>query len=196
MSEIALFPLSATLLPFGRMPLQIFEQRYLDLVKSSMRTGDGFGIVRILRGAEVSSDDLPTLASIGSIAKIVDWDQLDNGLLGITVEGSKRFKPLDCWRETNGLLKANIEFLPDHAAAPMIDSWEPMRTVLAGLEAHPHVQRIGLPVDFEDAWQVGLSLVQLLPLDENLKLDLLAIDSVEELMRELDVVLNALSGED
>ena len=94
------------------------------------------------------------------------------------------------------MLKATIEFLPDHAPAPMIDSWEPMRTVLAGLEAHPHVQRIGLPADFEDAWQVGLSLVQLLPLDENLKLELLAIDSVEELMRELDIVLNALSGEE
>ena len=196
MNDIALFPLSATLLPFGRMPLQIFEQRYLDLVKSSMREGEGFGIIRILRGAEVSAEDLPSLAPIGSIATIVDWDQLDNGLLGITVEGSRRFRPLQCRREANGLVRAEVEYLDDHSPTPMIDAWEPMRTVLRGLEAHPHVQRIGLPLDFDDAWQVGLSLVQLLPLDENLKSEMLAIDSAEELMRELDVVLNALSGED
>ncbi|MEM8942481.1 MAG: LON peptidase substrate-binding domain-containing protein, partial [Pseudomonadota bacterium] len=170
MSELPLFPLSATLVPYGRMPLQIFEQRYLDLVKSSMRSGEGFGIVRILRGAEVSPEDLPTLAKVGSIATIVDWDQLDNGLLGITVEGGRRFAPQRLWREENGLVMAEIEFLSDYDPAAMIDSWEPMRTVLRGLEAHPHVQRIGLPADFDDAWQVGLSLVQLLPLDESLKL--------------------------
>jgi Lon protease-like protein len=45
--NLSLFPLSATLLPYGRMPLQIFERRYLDLVKDSMRSGEGFGIVRI-----------------------------------------------------------------------------------------------------------------------------------------------------
>ena len=70
-----------------------------------------------------------------------------------------------------------------------------MRTVLQGLEAHPHVQRIGLPIDFDDAWQVGFSLVQLLPLEETLKLELLALDSVDVLMRELDLILNSISGE-
>ena len=78
----------------------------------------------------------------------------------------------------------------------MIDAWEPMRTVLQGLEAHPHVQRIGLPIDFDDAWQVAFSLVQLLPLEETLKVELLELDSIEELMRELDLILNALSGEE
>ena len=54
MSELPLFPLSAVLLPFGRMPLQIFEQRYLDLVRDCMKTDTGFGVVWIRRGAEVN----------------------------------------------------------------------------------------------------------------------------------------------
>jgi multidrug efflux pump subunit AcrB len=62
MTELPLFPLSAVLLPYGRMPLQIFEQRYLELVKSSMRSGEGFGIVRIERGVEIGSEALPELA--------------------------------------------------------------------------------------------------------------------------------------
>ncbi len=196
MSEIALFPLSAVLVPYGRMPLQIFEQRYLDLVKTSMRSGEGFGIVRIELGAEVASEDVPRVASMGSVATIVDWDQLDNGLLGITVQGGKRFRPVELWRESNGLVRAEVELLQDLEPVPMIEAWEPMRTVLQGLEAHPHVQRIGLPIDFDDAWQVAYSLVQLLPLEESLKVELLELEVAEELMRELDIILNALSGEE
>jgi Lon protease-like protein len=195
MTEIPLFPLSAVLLPYGRMPLQIFEQRYLDLVKSSMRNEEPFGIVRILRGVEVGSTAVPRLASIGALARIVDWDQLDNGLLGITVEGGQRFTPVNSWRENNGLVRAEVELYPMPMPVAMIDSWEPMRTVLEGLEAHPHVQRIGLPVNMDDAWQVAYSLIQLLPLEESLKLDLLSLSCIEELMRELDVLLNAISGE-
>lgn len=195
MTEIALFPLSAVLLPYGRMPLQIFEQRYLDLVKSSMRSGDSFGMLRIERGVEVGSARLPELASIGSLASIVDWDQLENGLLGVTVEGGQRFLLGDFWRENNGLIRAEVELLPPLEPAAMIEAWEPMRTVLQGLEAHPHVQRMGMPADLEDAWQVAYSLVQLLPLEEELKVELLSLTAIEELMRELDLLLNALSGE-
>lgn len=195
MTEIALFPLSAVLLPYGRMPLQIFEQRYLDLVKSSMRSGDSFGMLRIERGVEVGSARLPELASIGSLASIVDWDQLENGLLGVTVQGGQRFLLGDFWRENNGLIRAEVELLPPLEPAAMIEAWEPMRTVLQGLEAHPHVQRIGMPADLEDAWQVAYSLVQLLPLEEELKVELLSLSAIEELMRELDLLLNALSGE-
>lgn len=195
MTEIALFPLSAVLLPYGRMPLQIFEQRYLDLVKSSMRSGDSFGMLRIERGVEFGSARLPELASIGSLASIVDWDQLENGLLGVTVEGGQRFLLGDFWRENNGLIRAEVELLPPLEPAAMIEAWEPMRTVLQGLEAHPHVQRMGMPADLEDAWQVAYSLVQLLPLEEELKVELLSLTAIEELMRELDLLLNALSGE-
>jgi len=195
MTEIALFPLSSVLVPYGRMPLQIFEQRYLELVKSSMRSGDSFGMVRIERGVEVGSARLPELASIGVLASIVDWDQLENGLLGVTVEGGQRFIPGEFWREDSGLIRAEVEVLAPLESAAMIDAWEPMRTVLQGLEAHPHVQRIGMPSDLSDAWQVAYSLVQLLPLDEELKVELLSVASIEELMRELDLLLNALSGE-
>lgn len=195
MTEIPLFPLSTTLLPYGRLPLQIFEQRYLELVKSSMRNSEPFGIVHIESGAEIGPEGLPVLAPLGTLATIVDWNQLDNGLLGITVEGGQRFKPLQHWRENSGLVRAEVELLAPLESVSMIENWESLRTVLKGLEAHPHVQNIGLPIDFDDAWQVGFSLVQLLPLEESLKVELLSLSSAEELMRELDLLLNSLSGE-
>lgn len=196
MTDLSLFPLSVVLLPYGRMPLQVFEQRYLELVKTSMRKGEGFGIVLIERGAEVAPSGLPSLAPMGSVATIVDWDQLENGLLGITVQGGQRFRPFNLWREDSGLIRAEVELLPVLEKVPMIEAWEPMRTVLDGLQAHPHVERIGLPIDFDDAWQVAFSLVQFLPIDEGLKVELLTQDSVGAVMRELDLILNALAGGD
>ena len=43
--EIPLFPLSAVLVPFGQVPLQIFERRYLDLVRDCMKSDSGFDLV-------------------------------------------------------------------------------------------------------------------------------------------------------
>jgi Lon protease-like protein len=68
--------------------------------------------------------------------------------------------------------------------------------VLRSLETHPHVQRMGLNVDYADAWQVAYTLVQLLPLEESVKYELLGADSIDELIRELDIILNEISGED
>ena len=101
MSEIALFPLSSVLLPAGRLSLQIFEQRYLDLVARCMRESEGFGVVWLQQGSEVSGGtlDAPNVGEYGTYARIVDWDQLPNGLLGILIEGQQRFDVQSVWRE-------------------------------------------------------------------------------------------------
>ena len=77
MIEIPLFPLSGVLLPGGKVPLQIFEQRYMDLVRESMKSGEPFGIVWIRRGAEVAERGRasPELGDWGTFARIVDWDR-------------------------------------------------------------------------------------------------------------------------
>ena len=91
---LPLFPLSSVLLPCGRMPLQIIEQRYLDLVRESMKSASEFGVVWIRRGSEVAEQGRasPELGDYGTCARIVDWDQLPNGLLGVTIEGARRFE--------------------------------------------------------------------------------------------------------
>jgi Lon protease-like protein len=193
--EMSLFPLSSVLLPRGRMSLRIFERRYVDLVRDSMRSAEGFGIVHIERGAEVGTDSLPLLAPVGTVAKIVDWDQLDNGLLGITVAGEQRFILRRHWRADSGLNVADVELLDLPSAVPMREEWSGFGELLEGLEAHPHVQRIGLTVDRSDAWQVAYGLIQLLPLEEGFKAQMLTFDDIDTLMGELDGVLGDMSGE-
>ena len=198
MSELPLFPLSGVLLPFGRIPLQIFEQRYLDLVRDCMKSGTDFGVVWIRRGAEVAQRGrvAPDLGDYGTCARIVDWDQLPNGLLGITIEGARRFELIETATRANGLVVGDVQLQDAQPPAPMLDAWQPLLDVLLSLQTHPHVQQMNLQLDYDNAWQVGYTLVQLLPLEESLKYELLGIDSVEALMQELDTVLNQISGEE
>ena len=78
----------------------------------------------------------------------------------------------------------------------MRDDWQPLAELFAGLEAHPHVQRIGLQVERDDPWQLAWALLQILPLDEAFKAHLLASDDIDAVMDELGAVLGDLSGEE
>lgn len=198
MSELSLFPLSGVLMPFGRMPLQIFEQRYLDLVRDTMKSDSAFGVVWIRRGAEVAQrgEASPQLGDYGTTARIVDWDQLPNGLLGVTIQGGQRFDLASTGVRANGLVVGQVALRPAAQPAPVVPQWQSLLDILHSLETHPHVQRMALQLDYGDAWQVACTLIQLLPLEEALKYRLLGIDSIEALMAELDVILNQISGED
>jgi uncharacterized protein len=196
--ELPLFPLSAVLLPYGRMPLKIFEPRYLDLVRDSMKSGNPFGVVWIRRGAEVAQPGslLPELGDHGTCARIVDWDQLPNGLLGITIEGGERFNLFATHKQSNGLLVGNVEMQPVVTAARLTEAGLSLLDVLRSLEAHPQVARMKLRVDYNNAWQVAYTLLQLLPIEESRKYELLGIDTIDTLMARLRAVINELSGED
>lgn len=197
MSEsLPLFPLSSVLLPCGRIPLQIFEQRYLDLVRDSMKSGTPFGVVWIRRGEEVAQRGsvAADLGDYGTCARIVDWDQLPNGLLGITIEGAERFELHASSTCGNGLVVGEVTLLPRPQPCSVQEGWGAMLDILASLETHPHVQRMNLSVDYSDAWSVAYTLVQLLPLEEHVKYELLGLDVIDQLMAELDLILNQISG--
>jgi hypothetical protein len=197
-SELSLFPLSAVLMPYGRMPLQIFEQRYIDLVRDCMKSDSEFGVVWIRQGGEIAQPSglSPQLGDYGTCARIVDWDQLPNGLLGLTVQGGQRFDLASTSVRPNGLVVGEAELRPVPDPAMMEPRWQTLLDILCSLETHPHVQRMGLQIDYDNAWQLAYTLIQLLPLEEQLKYELLGIDGIETLMSELDVILNEISGED
>ena len=197
MTEMPLFPLSAVLLPHGRMPLRIFEQRYIDLVRDSLRNDRPFGMVWIRQGSEVAERGraAPELGNHGTSARIVDWDQLPDGLLGITIEGQQRFELFAAESRSNGLVVGEITEHAPPQSERMREEWLPLLDVLRSLETHPHVERMQLRVDYNDAWQVGYTLVQLLPIDEALKYQMLGMDALEDLMEALESLLTEVGGE-
>ncbi len=62
MQQLALFPLHTVLFPGGRLPLQIFEARYLDMVSQCLKENSRFVIVLIRDGDEVVTDSAGTHA--------------------------------------------------------------------------------------------------------------------------------------
>lgn len=198
MSELPLFPLSGVLLPYGRVPLQIFEPRYVDLVRNCMKDASPFGVVWIRRGSEVAERGRasPELGDYGTCARIIDFDQLPNGLLGITIEGGERFDLFDTTMRENGLVVGEVEIKPAVEPTRMTEAWLSLLDVLRSLEAHPHIERMNLKTDYNNAWEVAYTLVQLLPLEESLKYEMLGLDTVEGVMSELNIILNQISGED
>ena len=88
------------------------------MVKKCMRTNQGFGILLIQEGTEVrkESADAPVrFASLGTEAKIVDFDQIEGNLLGILVEGVRRFRLGSSWEEEDHLLVGDIEYVEDES---------------------------------------------------------------------------------
>ena len=71
MEQVPLFPLNTVLFPGARLPLRIFEQRYLEMVKNCLKQDQDFVVVLISKGREVGL--APEIFSVGTSAAIVDW---------------------------------------------------------------------------------------------------------------------------
>ncbi|WMC10299.1 LON peptidase substrate-binding domain-containing protein [Oceanimonas pelagia] len=106
--RLALLPLTLHLLPEGRVPLRIFEPKYVRMVAEAGRDERGFGIGMLEEPDDRGKGDLYML---GARVKIVDFYTLDDGLLGITVEATERFRIRALEREADGLLQAEVELL-------------------------------------------------------------------------------------
>ncbi len=90
MQDCALFPLNTVLFPGGRLPLRIFEQRYMEMAKACLRDDTPFGVCLIRDGAEVGAPATPV--EIGCLARIAAWDMPQLGMLHIIARGEQRFR--------------------------------------------------------------------------------------------------------
>jgi len=89
--EFAVFPLTgALLLPGGRLPLNIFEPRYLAMIEDSLATGRMFGMVQPDRRL-AHGDTGPGLYRTGCLGRISSFSETDDGRYLITLTGLIRF---------------------------------------------------------------------------------------------------------
>src|SRR5256885_9760899 len=108
---LPLFPLDTVLFPGGPLPLRIFEPRYLDMVRRCLKEHSAFGVVLIVAGAEAGA--VSAVADTGTSARLVDFDTLPDGLLGITCVGGRRFRVRRRWQQSDGLNLAEVDYLPE-----------------------------------------------------------------------------------
>lgn len=194
--EIPLFPLGTVLFGGGRLPLQIFEPRYLELVGRCMKTSTGFGVVLIREGPEAhqTGQAPPQLFDIGTYARIVDFNQLANGLLGITCAGGEKFRIQRSWQAADHLMMAQVEFLPEERSGPVGTDFKGLVDTLRVLAKHPMIQRLDLDIDYEDARSVSWRLAELLPLEAETKQSLLQMQTPRERLVEIRRLIAKLRG--
>lgn len=170
---IALFPLNIVLFPDGPLPLRIFETRYVDMVRRCMRESRGFGVVLIREGREVGPAET---FDVGTMAKIVDFHQLSDGLLGLSCTGQQRFRIRSRSRQADGLNLAAVDWL---AAEPTLEV--PARHARLAALLKTVLPQLGevytdMVMRLDDAAWVGHRLAEILPIPLTDKQSLLELD--------------------
>ncbi len=192
--SLPLFPLNAVLFPGCVLDLQIFEARYLDMIGRCMKQGEGFGVVCITEGREVG--DVPEgFSQIGCEALVTDFQQQDNGLLGIRVVGGRRFRVLSAEAQRDNLLIAQVQWLEEPQEKPLQEEDEDLVALLAALAEHPMVAALNMGLTANGQQSLANQLAYLLPFAEEDKIELLEIDDAEERLDAIQDLLDEMQGD-
>ena len=174
MQTIPLFPLNLVLFPGAHLPLQIFEPRYTDLVGECLKNDSGFGVCCIEEGSEVGEH--ATCHDVGTYAKIIDWSQLDNGLLGITVEAEQRFVVENYSRRANTLLQGEVSWLEDKPGDVIEERFEVLRDFMVRVLDHYEISYQDQDRKINDNRWLSYRLAEYLPFALDEKQALLELD--------------------
>jgi uncharacterized protein len=104
---LPVFPLTgAVLLPYGRLPLNIFEPRYLDLVLDALAQRRMFGMVQPRREGESG------LYEVGCAGRIVHFDETEDGRFLIALEGVCRFRIVEELTTVRAYRQVRVDWSP------------------------------------------------------------------------------------
>jgi Lon protease-like protein len=115
MSEtLPLFPLGTVLYPGLLLPLNIFEERYRELVRDLL---DGpeprrFGVIAIRKGRETGVDGISALYQIGCTATVREVAEQDDGRYHLVTVGTQRFQ-LASLDNSRPYLQGEVDLLED-----------------------------------------------------------------------------------
>ena len=179
--EIPLFPLGTVLFPGGPLPLRIFETRYIDLVRRCLRDDSGFGVVLIREGVEAGGPALTY--DVGTYARIVDFSQQPDGLLGIRAAGERRFRIVERRRARDGLNVADVEWLPEASPHPLPEDFAELGPALDAILAQVGEPFASLERRLDDAAWVAGRLTEILPIPPGHKQHCLELDDPLERLR-------------
>jgi len=181
------------LFPGCQLDLQLFEPRYLDMLGRCLKQGSGFGIVGILQGREVGVA-ATQFSLIGCEALIRDWQQLPNGLLGIRVEGGRRFRVTSSRVESDQLTCGEIEWLEEAPEQPLQDQHADLAALLQALAEHPLVDNLNMKGIATGQRMLSNQLAYLLPFSIEEKARLLDLSNPAQRLEQIQILLEQLQG--
>ncbi|MGE5319373.1 MAG: LON peptidase substrate-binding domain-containing protein [Hyphomicrobiaceae bacterium] len=177
---LPLFPLNTVLFPGGRLPLRIFEQRYLEMVKQAIADNTPFGICAIREGTETGTPAVPY--PVGTQVQVTEWDMPETGILHIETQAQERFVIRHTHAQPNGLLIGAVDAVSAEPVAAVPRELELAVEILRHIIDEYGDAHFPAPHDFGNAAWVGYRLSEVLPLKLSTKQNLLEMnDSVARL---------------
>ena len=191
----ALFPLSVNVLPGAFLPLQIFEPRYIDMISECLANSEGFCIVLFKEDDIQKESEFLSHHEIATYVEIVDFNQLDNGLLGITVQGKYKIKIEDIWKQNDELLLGKIKKIPEEDdnlsnEPEYLDLWNMVKEITN----HPEIKKLNLDLDLNSSSSVCYILASVLPLRPEEKQTILEFESNRDKLDYLKALIKRLGG--
>ena len=181
MQRIPLFPLSHGVFPDGVLRLQIFEVRYLDLIRRCHREQTPFGVAWLAQGNEVAvPGQVPRLHGLGTLAHIEDLETVQPALLRVRCVGGQRFKLGAIEAGPYGVWYGEVDYLLDDEPTPIPTDLQPLANRLGKGIAQAqqggllHELPLQAPFRLDECGWVANRWAELLPLPTEEKLALLA----------------------
>ena len=175
---LPLFPLRTVLFPGGLLPLKIFEQRYIEMTKACMRDEQPFGVCLITQGDEVAPPDgaAPQFASVGTLARITNFDMPQLGILHVQTQGLTRFEVRSHTVSAGGLVVGEVTTLADEPRHALPDAYAPLVRILGAIAAKIGPENFPAVTGYDDASWVSYRLAELLPLPLPIKQRMLEVN--------------------
>lgn len=108
--EIAVFPLpGALLLPWGRLPLNIFEPRYLNMTQDALGHGRMFGMIQP-DPSKPRGETGPGLYRVGCLGRLTQFAETEDGRLLITLHGVARFSVVEELEASRGYRRVRADY--------------------------------------------------------------------------------------
>ena len=189
--KVPLFPLSTVLYPGGPLPLRIFEPRYLDMISRCLKSDVPFGVLLIKSGSETGP---AKTYDVGTLARIIDWYQGSDGLLGITAIGEQRFRLKSVERQPDGLNIGEIELLEPEDQHLLPEEYKPLAGILAGVLDDLGRLYESLDRQYDDAGWVGYRFAEILPITPEQKQSCLEANDALQRLILVREVLDSVRG--
>jgi Lon protease-like protein len=159
------------------------------MVSKCMKGDSPFGVLLIRTGTE---SGVAATYEIGTLARIIDWYQGSDGLLGITAIGQQRFRLLSSTREADGLNVGNIEVLPTQPGSQLPEEYQPLAKILSGVL--DDLGRLYEPIEkkYDDAGWVGYRFAEILPIPVEQKQSCLEVDDPVSRLEMMCAVLDSV----
>lgn len=173
------------------MPLRIFEPRYLDMISDCLKRDVPFGVLLIRSGSETGP---ATTYQVGTLARITDWYQGSDGLLGVTAVGGQRFRLMSAKRQPDGLNIGEIQLLEHESRYSLPEEYQPLARILAGVLDDLGRLYESLDRQYDDAGWVGYRFAEILPISPEQKQSCLESDDAIKRLHLVREVLDTVRG--